>query len=175
MREMITPCLFFYRGPDANIFKAWNLKCDSQEIYDLLAFQDLTAKLPIKDLPSPTAYTEKLHIPEFTAVPLSTIFVMHHNLVTYGVPCKYTVPGPEHRFYSPEQAVKMYAGSPLFKEDTVVQNWLSKTDFDPAIVKGAPGAKDWVKLVTPKVSCQSQFAKLFPEGNVDDLSKVAVP
>lgn len=122
--------------------------CDSFETQDLLAFQQFTNLIPVVRRKSVSGFPA--NIPEVTAtkVPLSTILVAHHNLVTYGVPYKtWTNPGPGKRFYTPETAINALAASTLFRHhNTEVHTWLRNATLEPEDVADVPGMSRWAHV-----------------------------
>jgi len=120
--------------------------CDWRETQDMVDFQAFVGKVKVKDgLPDVRA----------TGVPLSVIFVAHHNLVTYGVPFlndmgKWTNPGPKKTFYEPKNAIEQLA--PLLDQwggNTEVSDWL-KNNQDKLDVKNVPGMAAWVQMAKEK-------------------------
>lgn len=116
--------------------------CDLVETTDLLDFQTFTNLIQVY---GPQTYL----VPNVTGtgVPLSTILVAHHNLVTYGVPFEWVRPKPSNkRYYSPETAVQKLAGSKLFSGDGAVQAWYAqkRSSLEPSPVEDVPGMAKWV-------------------------------
>lgn len=139
---------FWYSWTDGGYTKKL---CDTFETQDMLSFQQFLMDVPI---------TEKrlLNITA-TGVPLSTILVAHHNLVTYGVPFQdadnvtWTNPavppppnGPKKRFYTPATAIAELVGTKMFQEDALVQEWFASADLEPDAVKNVPGMAQWARL-----------------------------
>jgi len=123
--------------------------CDKAETQDLLLFQQFTSLIPIKQGKGPSGVVEAFPEVTKTGVPLSTIIVAHHNLVTYGVPYEtWTNPGPGKRFYSPLEVIPALANSSLFREggNPEVGRWLATAELEPDVTKGVPGMSEWVLL-----------------------------
>lgn len=124
--------------------------CDNIETQDLLAFQQFTSLIPVTHRASTSGLVKAIPEVTKTGVPLSTIIVAHHNLVTYGVPFEtWTNPGPEKRYYSPTDAIPALANSTLFRDggnDTVVEEWLTGANLEPEEVEDVPGMSKWVRL-----------------------------
>jgi len=170
-----------------NTFEAWSLTvmssyvqrgymkltCDLIETQDLLAFQTFTNLIQ-------TYGPQEYMLPNITGtgVPLSTIFVAHHNLVTYGVSFEWTRPRPPpgsgklatKRYYSPETAVEQLASGDLFRGDAEVQAWYrqNRGSLEPASVVDVPGMAKWVQFaqvcfateVSP-ASCSAAWPDVF--------------
>jgi hypothetical protein len=138
---------FWYSWTDDGYTKTL---CDTVETQDMLRFQQFLADVPI---------TERLPDIKATGVPLSTILVAHHNLVTYGVPFQdadnvtWTNPaippppkGPKKRFYAPTTAVAELVGTKMFQEDALVREWFASVNLEPDAVKNVPGMAKWVRV-----------------------------
>jgi len=125
-------------------------QCDSQEVYDMINWQAFVATIPVVEV------EDGLRVPDITAtqVPLSVVLSAHHNLVTYGVPFmntggKWTNPGPQKTYYSPEEAIRTLAPAvDEISRDTVARDWLTKIrptlDVDnlPGMAKCVAAAKN---------------------------------
>lgn len=126
-----------------------NHTCDNVETQDLLLFQQFTSLVPVSNRKSRSGVVKAIPEVTKTGVPLSTIIVAHHNLVTYGVPFQeWTNPGPEKRFYSPTEAIPALANSTLFRlgGNSEVERWLTGTNLEPEAVRDVPGMSRWVHL-----------------------------
>lgn len=123
--------------------------CDNFETQDLLLFQQFTSLIPVTHGASRSGVVTAIPEVTKTGVPLSTIIVAHHNLVTYGVPFEtWTNPGPEKRFYSPTTAIPALANSTLFRKggNKVVEEWLADADLEPGVTTDVPGMSKWVHV-----------------------------
>mmetsp|Transcript_1262 Transcript_1262/g.2649 ORF Transcript_1262/g.2649 Transcript_1262/m.2649 type:complete len:194 (-) Transcript_1262:291-872(-) len=134
--------------------------CDNIETQDLLKFQQFTSLIPVVQRTSISGTVKAIPEVTKTGVPLSTIIVAHHNLVTYGVPFEtWTNPGPEKRYYSPAEAIPALANSTLFRDggnNTVVDQWLAGADLEPEAVKDVPGMSRWVRLAKACFAIQEE-------------------
>jgi hypothetical protein len=143
-------------------------RCDDVETQDLLLFQQFTTLIPVK--PSVTASGKTMKLPDVgaTGIPLSTILVAHHNLVTYGVPFQtWTNPNAtQKRFYSPTSAVKALVDTDLFKDDYEVQRWYANVILEPPVTEAVPGMSRWVIIAKECFSRPYQ-----QEGCADRISK----
>jgi len=123
--------------------------CDWRETHDMLDFQAFAGSIEVKDdLPDIVA----------TGIPLSVLFVAHHNLVTYGVPFvngdgQWTNPGPTKTFYTPKAAITALAArlEIMSDNDGVVSNWLLNSNPKLDVMKG-PGFTEWAEMAKEKWS-----------------------
>jgi len=158
--------------------------CDNQEVTDMKAFQLVVNSMPVEsgdlslvghDLEPTFIAGDGLLVPDVvsTSIPVSVLFVAHHNLVTYGVPFlamdgKWTNPGPEKTYYAPPEAIQNLAGSALFKDDEDVQEWVqtfqrqwSAVDKYPNEGVGTiPGMTPWA------LKAKEQFAAADSESDI---------
>jgi len=117
--------------------------CDLIETQDLMDWQTLTNHIQVYGPDD-----DKLPNVSSSGVSLSTLFAAHHNLVTYGVPFEWVRPGPNKRFYAPEEAVAQIAKSKMFESDALVQKWYAahKGKLVPDAIENMPGMAKWVQL-----------------------------
>jgi len=121
--------------------------CDWRETHDMLDFQAFAGSIEVKDdLPDIVA----------TGIPLSVLFVAHHNLVTYGVPFvnkdgQWTNPGPDKTFYTPREAITALAETlEIMSGDGVVSSWING---NPKLdVMDGPGMTNWANNAKLKFS-----------------------
>lgn len=158
----IMQCLGF--GPwSYNYQPAWvedgymSYTCDEVETQDLMNFQEFTTLIPVEAKTTQSGLTMQTPDVVATTIPLSTIIIAHHNLVTYGVPFEeWTNPGPEKRYYTPEEGVKLLVNTDLFKDDEEVQTWYANVVLEPPDVKNVPGMAKWVELAKSCFSLPKQ-------------------
>lgn len=151
---MLTQCVNFQYMSEG-FFKNWRksnltkVECDWRETTDMVEWQALVATIPVKGTP-PNAW------PKFgPGFSLATIVSAHHNLVIYGVPFHtasgaWTNPGPEKRFYAPEDAIRTLAKSVVLKDDADVKKYLQEVPAENLDLPGKPGMKEWVEKTGKK-------------------------
>lgn len=163
---MISQCATFQPW-SATFIKYWvdagymTTMCDIQEVQDLLDFQRFTASLEVKMLKAPWRGPKKTPDVVSSGVPLSSILVAHHNLVTYGVPfetwtnpqlpnCNYGL----KRYYAPHEAISALSFSELFRHDAEVHKWITKAKLETPAIAHVPGMTRWVEGAKLCFSCR---------------------
>lgn len=171
---LMAQCATFQSWASMSTMSSWRdagymkRPCDLVETQDLLDWQQFTNLIATY---GPSSY----RLPNITGtgVPLSTILVAHHNLVTYGVPWDWIrpktrslslsefgpvpappapTPSPEYvskrRYYAPATAVQQLVNTKLFSGDADVQKWHAKVGdlIEPAAIESVPGMSAWVTI-----------------------------
>lgn len=132
-------------------------QCDWLEVGDMAAWHNLIRQVPYESVlvhPDTSRYTV---VPQVTvlALPLSTLVIAHHNLVTYSVPFstpdgQWVNPGPDKVYYAPEAAIRRLAPTlDSISGDSVVSDWLSRAVLLDMGGK-RPGGAVWVSIANQR-------------------------